>query len=77
MDKCICDICRKNDAVHHFKVKKKMRVVRGGFHVERWVRMDVCDVCYHKLREASDKSTHDIGDGGAKTNGKQTSFRYV
>lgn len=49
MNQCVCDICCNKVAVHKFKIKKKMEVVRGEFHVLRWVKLDICDSCYQKL----------------------------
>ena len=58
MDKCVCDICSTNTAVHKFKAKRLQGVVRDDMHVMRWVRIDVCEPCYHKLLRAKE-ATHD------------------
>ena len=57
MDKCVCDICCKNTAVHKFKVKRLQGVVRADMHVMRWVRIDICEACYNKLLRAEEEST--------------------
>ena len=48
MNKCICDICNKNEANHKFKVKKYMMtdyiLGKSGYR-----KIDICDSCYHKL----------------------------
>lgn len=48
MNKCICDICNKNEANHKFKVKKYMMTdyILGKFGYRK---VDICDSCYRKL----------------------------
>lgn len=48
MNKCICDICNKNEANHKFKVKKYMMTdyILGKFGYRK---IDICDSCYRKL----------------------------
>lgn len=52
MDKCLCDVCCKNEANHRFKVKRLQPTIRGGLHKMAWVRIDICDSCYHMLLNA-------------------------
>lgn len=54
MKKCVCDMCKTNDANHRFKVKKLKSVVRSDLHVMRWVQIDICDCCYNKLLRAKE-----------------------
>lgn len=48
MNKCICDICRKNEANHKFKVKSHMLV---DYITGKWGyrNIDICDPCLNKL----------------------------
>lgn len=55
MNKCICDLCKVNPACHKFKVKQLLSVVKGGCHVRRWKRIDLCSSCYHKLLHVETK----------------------
>lgn len=49
MYKCVCDVCRSNEANQHFKVKKLCKVFRFPREVSEWVKLDICDQCYEKF----------------------------
>ena len=53
MNKCICDICRKNTADNNFKVKQKREFPTYEYDLvlmnSHWVRIDACTECYEKL----------------------------
>mgnify|MGYP000814690591 CR=1 FL=1 len=50
MYKCICDMCGKNEASEHFKVKKRIKKFDySGFPRHKYVKIDICQSCYHKL----------------------------
>lgn len=48
MNKCVCDICRKNEANHKFKVKRHMLT---DYITGKWGyrKIDICDPCLQKL----------------------------
>ena len=48
MNKCICDICNENESSRKFKVKKYMLT---DYMLGKWGyrKIDICEVCYHKL----------------------------
>lgn len=48
MQKIVCDICKKNEASEKFKVKKEM-TTNYEFHTRGYVKIDICENCYHKL----------------------------
>lgn len=52
MNKCICDVCREHESNRHFKVKRLQPTICDGLHWMAWVRIDICDSCYHKLLRA-------------------------
>lgn len=59
MNKCICDVCRKNEANHKFKVKRHMLV---DYITGKWGyrKIDICDSCHNKLMRISvDKKIED------------------
>jgi hypothetical protein len=49
--KCICDVCRSNEANQHFKVKKLSGVWtwRGRYEASEWAELDICNQCYEKF----------------------------
>lgn len=58
MNIVICDICRKNEAVESFKVKRCV----SHTHIEeygnkipskRWERIDICHICYYNIIKTS------------------------
>lgn len=55
MIKCLCDICKENEANKKFKVKQKKRMFRNGYFWHGWDRIDVCEDCYFKLISLTDK----------------------
>lgn len=59
MNKCVCDICNKNESSNKFKVKQHMCVdyFTGKFGYRK---IDICELCYHKLmRISADKKIED------------------
>ena len=57
MKRIVCDICKERNADIHFKVKQLKAVYSGDVSNRRWVRIDVCPVCYDKLfRITKDKN---------------------
>lgn len=49
MVKCLCDICKENEAKKQFKIKGRDREYRtGNFWVE-YAIIDICENCYDKL----------------------------
>lgn len=59
MNKCVCDICRKNEANHKFKVKRHMLT---DYITGKWGyrNIDICDSCLNKLmRIPVDKKIED------------------
>ena len=55
MEKCICDVCEKNIAYKNFKVKIENHTFRNGLPRREWERIDICDLCYQALVDASRK----------------------
>ncbi len=49
MYKCVCDVCRSNEANQHFKIKKLCGVFRFPREVSEWVELDICEQCYEKF----------------------------
>lgn len=49
MTKCVCDICRKNEASKHLKIKKLTPTLTECETFEKWQRIDICQGCYNKL----------------------------
>lgn len=49
MIKYVCDICRKNEASEHLKVKKLPPTLTECGIFEKWQRIGVCRECYNKL----------------------------
>lgn len=47
--KCICDVCRSNEANQHFKVKKLSGVWKGRYEAPEWTELDICNQCYEKF----------------------------
>jgi len=50
MIQCVCDICGKEPASKRFKVKELGRFLDGN----KWVKIDICSNCYHKLLDAQE-----------------------
>lgn len=58
MNIVICDICRKNEAVESFKVKKSVSRIHVDEYNNKipsfgWERIDICDFCYYSIIKAS------------------------
>lgn len=57
MNKCVCDICKMNDAQKKFKVKQEKRIAirEHGLVIPRskWVDIDICETCYDQLVQVS------------------------
>lgn len=49
MTKCLCDICQKNEASEHLKVKKLTPTLTECGEYGKWKRVDICQECYNKL----------------------------
>lgn len=49
MTKCLCDICHKNEASEHLKVKKLTPTLTECGEYGKWKRVDICQECYNKL----------------------------
>ena len=53
MNKCICDICKRNTADKHFKVKEKREFPTYEYGLvlmnSHWINIDICEGCYAKL----------------------------
>ena len=49
MVKRICDICRKNEADKHYKIKERHEICEftehGVFAKSSWVDIDICESC--------------------------------
>ncbi len=60
MIKCLCDICKKNEANKHFKVKRKERRWRNGYYWTKYAKIDICENCYDKLINLTDKEFTNI-----------------
>lgn len=45
MNKCICDICRNNEADKGIKARMNHWINDNG----RWIKTDICEECYKKL----------------------------
>lgn len=48
MNKCVCDICRVNEASEKFKVKKRMKV-NHELNTFGYRKIDICESCYRGL----------------------------
>ncbi|MFR8012074.1 MAG: hypothetical protein ACLU8W_09990 [Clostridia bacterium] len=60
MIKCVCDICRKNEADEHFKVKKLVPTLLTELGVfDTWERIDICQECYNKLIKGLEDEKND------------------
>lgn len=60
LNKCLCDICERNDADKSFKVKKKYRDY-SGIGKPKWSDIDICEECYEKLKRVkADKAIEDM-----------------
>ena len=46
MNKCICDICGKNEADHSIKAKKRWVYTDS---LDKWRKIDICTACFYKL----------------------------
>ena len=57
MNKCVCDICKKNDADHVIKAKKRW-VYSDGFK-GTWTKIDICEECFWKLFRAKKGEEHE------------------
>ena len=55
MEKCICDVGEKNIAYKNFKVKMATHTFRNVLPRREWERIDICDLCYQALVDASRK----------------------
>lgn len=60
MIKCLCDICKENEANKHFKVKRPEYRWRDGYHGTNYVKIDICENCYNKLISLTDKEFTNI-----------------
>lgn len=60
MIKCLCDICKKNEANKHFKVKQKERRWTNGYYWTKYAKIDICENCYDKLINLTDKEFTNI-----------------
>lgn len=54
MNKTVCDICKTNEAVRNFKVKR----LKSMFD---WQRIDICANCYNQLIQNSKKGDKNNG----------------
>lgn len=53
MQKILCDICKKNEASEKFKVKKE-KITNYELLSRGYVKIDICESCYHKLLNSKD-----------------------
>lgn len=53
MKKIICDFCKINEAVEHYRIEKFVEVTKFDFGTvftdTQWVRKDICEECFNKL----------------------------